>query len=90
MVGINIWKKIRTSLNPSIRAASIISTGNARAFCRNIMIINGVEMIGRMKPMDVFRSFAFENILNNGTIVATWGTIMARSRMENSLSFPLS
>ena len=36
-----------------------------------IMIINGVEMIGRMKPMDVFRSFAFENILNNGTIVAT-------------------
>ena len=71
MVGINIWKKILTSLKPSIRAASIMSTGKALAFCRNIMIINGVEMIGRINPMDVFRSFAFENILNNGTIVAT-------------------
>ena len=64
MVGINIWKKILTSLKPSIRAASIISTGKALAFCRNIMIINGVEMIGRIKPTAVFKSPAFENILN--------------------------
>ena len=29
------------------------------------MIINGVEMIGRIKPTAVFKSPAFENILNN-------------------------
>ena len=55
-----------------------------------IMIINGVEMIGRIKPTAVFRSPALENILNNGTMVATCGTIIARSRTENSLSFALS
>ena len=31
IVGMNIWKKILTSLSPSIRAASIISTGNVPA-----------------------------------------------------------
>ena len=54
------------------------------------MIINGVEIIGRIKPTAVFRSPALENILNNGTIVATCGTIIARSRIENTLSFHLS
>ena len=54
------------------------------------MIINGVEIIGRIKPIAVFRSPALENILNNGTIVATCGTIIASSKIENSLSFPLS
>ena len=71
ITGIYIWKKILNSLRPSIRAASTISTGNAREFCRNIMIINGVEIIGRKKPTAVLIKCAFVNIRYNGTIVAT-------------------
>ena len=54
------------------------------------MIINGVEIIGRKKPTAVFSSFAALNIWNNGIMVATCGTIIARSSIENNLSFHLS
>ena len=90
ITGIYIWKKILISLKPSIRAASTISTGNAREFCLNIMIINGVEIIGRKKASTVFSKPALLNIRNRGIIVATCGIIIARSRTENSLSFHLS
>ena len=68
----------------------MISTGKDLAFWRNIMIMNGVVIMGRMKPSVQFKSLAFENIWNSGTIVATCGTIMASRRMEKSLSFHLS
>ena len=88
--GIYILKKIPISLSPSIRAASIISTGKFLEFCLNIMIRNGVEIAGSMKPHTVFIKPSFDIILNRGISVATCGIIMARSKTENSLSFALS
>ena len=58
--GIYILKKIPISLSPSIRAASIISIGKFLEFCLNIMMRNGVEIAGSMKPHTVFIKPSFD------------------------------
>ncbi len=81
---------MRISDNPSILAASIMSCGNDLALCLNIIIRNGVEIVGRMNPIVVFSQPAFENIWNSGIMVATKGTIIASRIMLISVSFALS
>ena len=90
IIGKYIRKKIPISLRPSIRAASIVSIGKLRLFCRNIMIRNGVDRAGMMNAHTVFSSFSREIMVNRGISVATCGTIMASRRMAKSLSLPLS
>ena len=81
---------MRISDKPSILAASMISCGKDLALCRNIMIKNGVETVGRINPIVVFSQPAVENIWNKGIIVATKGTIIARRIMLITVSFALS
>ena len=90
IIGKYIRKKIPISLRPSIRAASIVSMGKLRLFCRNIMIINGVARPGIMNAHTVFSIFICEIMVNRGISVATCGTIIASRRMAKSLSLPLS
>ena len=89
-MGIYILKKIAHSDSPSIRAASIMSTGKLREFCLNIIIINGVEIAGSIKPATVLIKPSLDIIVKRGISVATAGTIIAISRTVNSLSFALS
>ena len=90
MVGINILKKMPTSLKPSIRAASIISCGNALAFCLNIIIKNGVAIVGKINHNVLFSNPDFENILNKGINTAANGTIIANKITDITVSFALS
>ena len=90
MTGRYIRKKIPISETPSIRAASIMSMGKRLEFCRNSMIKNGVETDGSINPHTLFKSPSLEIILNSGIIVATPGTIIAKSRIENKKSLYLS
>ena len=53
IVGIKMVRKILNSLKPSILAASMISIGNDLALCRNNMIKNGVEIVGRTYAIQV-------------------------------------
>ena len=63
---------------------------NDLALCLNIIIKNGVEIVGRINPIVVFNQPAFENIWNSGIMVATNGTIIASRIMLISRSLPLS
>ena len=51
------------------------------------MIINGVEMDGSMKAAIVLTIFSLENIRNIGIMIAANGTIIAVSRIANTISF---
>ena len=73
-----------------MRAASSVSRGKLRALLRKYMMRNGVEMLGRMKPIQELMSPACVNIWNSGTSTATKGTIMASIRMDITLSLALS
>ena len=52
--------------------------------------MNGVEMDGSMKAAIVLTIFSLENIRNSGIMIAAKGTIIAVSRIANTISFPLS
>ena len=54
------------------------------------MIINGVEIDGSTSAIQLFTSPILENMVNNGIISATNGSIMASSRILIKRSFPLS
>ena len=90
MVGIKIVRKIFNSLKPSIRAASMISSGKDLALCLKSMIKNGVEIVGNTYAIHVLARCIPENSLNNGIKVAANGTIIARSNTFIRRSFALS
>ena len=90
IVGKNMRKKMESSLNPSILAASMISCGKDLEACRNIIIINGVEMDGSINAAMVFTMPNVENIRNMGIITAAKGIIIAVSKTVNTASLPLS
>jgi hypothetical protein len=90
MIGMYILKKMENSVSPSIRAASRTSTGKLLEFCLNIMIRNGVDIVGRINAQTVLSKCMLDIILNSGIIVATCGTIIASSKMEKTKSLCLS
>ncbi|EKD83911.1 MAG: hypothetical protein ACD_39C00375G0001, partial [uncultured bacterium] len=74
--GSMIEKKMRNSLQPSIRAASRISSGMSRMNWRSMKIPKTLAIPGTISPVKVLSSPRLFKIKNTGIMVTWPGTIM--------------
>lgn len=87
-IGSTIWKKMRISLAPSMRAASISSSGMLRAYWRTRKMPNTVASAGTTTPPMLLTRCSCFISRNNGSIATCAGITSAAIRILKMRSRP--
>ncbi len=87
-IGSTIWKKMRSSPAPSMRAASSSSSGIERAYCRTRKMPNTVASAGTTTPPKLLTRCSCFISRNSGSIATCAGITSAASSTWKIRSLP--